>query len=335
MFVAGLEHPIVLAPLAGGPSTPRLAAAVSNAGGLGMLAFGYLSPDAAHEQLAELRELTDRPFGVNVFVPGEASPPETYEPYVERLRQTGIELGEPRFDDDGWDAKLALLREQPPAVVSFVFGCPTAEEVAMLKAAGAEVWVTVTGPDEARLAASRGAGGIVAQGAEAGGHRASFEDRPDMPLYGLLSLLQLVTEAVDLPVVATGGIATASGVAAVLAAGAVAAQVGTAFMLAPEAGTAPALREAIASDAPTQLTRAFTGRLARGIRNRFMEQHGDVAPTAYPEVHYLTAPLRAAARKAGDADSINLWAGEAHALARELPAAEITRMLAEGARRGA
>ena len=335
MVVDGLEHPIVLAPMAGGPSTPPLAAAVSNAGGLGVLALGYLSAGAAAEQLAELRDLTDRPFGVNLFVPGDPNPAELYQPYAERLRQTGLRLGEPHFDDDDWDAKLALLSAQPPAVVSFTFGCPSAEVVSSLRSTGAETWVTVTAPEEARLAASRGVDAVVAQGAEAGGHRASFENRADMPLYGLLALLQLVTGAVEVPVVATGGIATGPAVAAVLSAGAAAAQVGTAFMRAPEAGTAQALRDAVASDTPTQLTRAFTGRLARGIRNRFMAEHGEAAPAAYPEVHHLTAPLRAAAREAGDPESINLWAGEAHALAQELPAAEITSMLAEGARRGA
>jgi nitronate monooxygenase len=319
--------------MAGGPSTPELAAAVSDAGGLGFLALGYLTSKAAGEQVAALRRLTDRPFGVNLFVPGAPSEPDGYAPYVERLRRSGLQLGDPRFDDDGWEAKLALVLDQRPAIASFTFGCPTAEVVSTVRSANVEVWVTVTSPAEARLAEARGADVVIAQGAEAGGHRASFEDGPDVPLYGLLALLQLLTAAVDLRVVATGGIATAAAVDAVLSAGARAAQVGTAFMLAPEAGTAPALREAIASDRPTDLTRAFTGRLARGIRNRFMEEHGDAAPVAYPEVHYLTAPLRAAAREAGDAESINLWAGEAHALARPLPAGEITAALNPATRR--
>jgi nitronate monooxygenase len=319
--------------MAGGPSTPSLAAAVSDAGGLGFLALGYLTDEAAGEQIAELRGLTDRPFGVNLFVPGRPSDPDSFARYVERLRRAGLQLGEARFDDDGWGAKLALVLDRRPAVASFTFGCPGPEVVSSLRSAGIEVWVTVTSAEEARLAAARRVDVVIAQGAEAGGHRGSFDNRIEMPVYGLLALLQLVSAAVDLPVVATGGIATGAAVAAVLHAGAAAAQIGTAFMLAPEAGTAPALRRAVASDGQTELTRAFTGRLARGIQNRFMADHGAAAPAAYPEIHNLTAPLRSAAREAGDAESINLWAGEAHALAKPLPAGELTVALAREARR--
>jgi nitronate monooxygenase len=197
-----------------------------------------------------------------------------------------------------------------------------------LREVGAEVWVTVTSAEEAREASRIGADALVVQGAEAGGHRGSFVDRPGLPTYGLLALLALVRATVDLPLVAAGGIADGGGVAAALCAGAVAAQIGTAFMLAPEAGTSPAHRAALRSGTDTVLTRAFTGRLARGIRNRFIEEHETYAPLAYPEVHHVTAPLRAAARQAGDPDRINLWAGEAHQLARERPAAEIARLFA-------
>ena len=169
------------------------------------------------------------------------------------------------------------------------------------------------------------------QGAEAGGHRGSFEDREDRVDYGLLALLQLVRARTDLPLVATGGIATGEGVAAVLAAGAAAAQVGSAFMRSPEAGTSPAQRAAHATTQPTGLTRAFSGRLARGIVNRLQAEHSGDAPMAYPEIHHVTSPLRAAARRAGDAELINLWAGEAHELAEERPAGEIVAALAAGA----
>ena len=319
MVLEGVARPIVLAPLAGGPSTPELAAAVCEAGGLGFLAAGYLSASALAARLARLRELTSRPFGVNVFVPG---PPFAGDlaPFVERL---GPGAGEPRWDDDDWEAKLALLRAAPPAVVSFTFGCPDHDVIASLPC---EVWVTVTTPDEARIAAGAGADALVVQGAEAGGHRASFADRPEVPVIGLLPLLQLVRDAVDLPLIATGGLATPEAVAATCAAGARAAQIGTAFLRCPEAGTSEVHRRALASDAPTALTRAFTGRLARGIRNRFMDEHPD-APVAYPEIHHVTAPLRAAGRQRGDADVVNLWAGEAHALARAEPAAEVVRRL--------
>ncbi len=331
-----LDVPIVLAPLAGGPTTPELAAAVCEGGGLGFLAAGYLTAAAAGERVAALRELTARPFGLNLFVPGPApADPTVYAGYASRVaadaRRAGLEAGEPRFEDDDWAAKLALVEELAPDVVSFTFGCPAAGEIARVQAAGAEAWVTVTSPDEAEIAAAAGADALVAQGGEAGGHRGTFADAHGAPLLGLLPLLQLIRAATDRPLVATGGIATGGAVAAVLCAGAEAAQVGTAFLRATEAGTPAAHREALATTRETALTRAFTGRLARGIRNRFMDEHPD-APLAYPELHHLTSPLRKAARESGDAEAINLWAGEAHALAAEKPAAEILAELAGGAR---
>jgi nitronate monooxygenase len=334
-----LGVPIVLAPLAGGPSTPELAAAVSNAGGLGFVAAGYLSASALEERLERTRKLTGAPVGVNLFVPGTPTPPEALEAYAVRLageaRQARVELGAARFDDDDWAAKLDLLTATPVPVVSFTFGCPAPEVLDRLHHAGGEVWVTVTRPGEARQAADAGADTLVVQGAEAGGHRASFHDDPaEGPGggIGLLSLLQLVRAQVDLPLVASGGIATGAGIAAVLVAGAAAAQLGTAFLRCPEAGTAEVHRQALAGDAPTAMTRAFTGRLARGIRNRFMDQHSAAAPAAYPELHHLTAPLRQAGRTAGDPALVNLWAGQSFELGRDLPAGQLVRTLADEAR---
>jgi len=333
----GLSVPIVQAPLAGGASTPALAAAVSESGGLGFVAAGYKTPEDLRANIAATVKLTSRPFGVNVFVPdvGPAGE-ETVRPYVKSLEAesaaAGVALGEPRFDDDRWDEKLAVLFEDPPAVVSFTFGSPPAGVVGRLQDAGAQVWVTVTDPAEAREAAATGANALVVQGAEAGGHRASFIDTDDRDELGLLAAIQLVKAAVDLPLVATGGIATGAGVAAVLAAGASAAQVGTAFMRCPEAGTAGAHREALSSSTRTGYTRAFSGRLARGIVNRFQSEHSADAPRAYPEVHHVTAPLRAHARETGDLDVLHLWAGQAHELAREEPAAEVVARLAGEAR---
>ena len=325
MILSSLAHAIVLAPLAGGPSTPDLAAAVSDAGGLGFLAAGYLSADAMREDIGAVRARTRAAFGVNLFVPGSpAADAEAVRAYVDRL---GPGAGTPRFDDDDWEAKLDALRREPVPVVSFTSGCPEADVVRGLRSAGTEVWMTVTDVAEARAARQAGADVLVLQGTEAGGHRASFVDRPGVEGLGLLALLRLVAASeVRLPLVAAGGIGDGAAVAAVRAAGAAAAQLGTAFLLAPEAGTHPAHRRAIASEAPTALTRAFTGRLARGVVNGFMAAHSD-APVAYPEIHHATAPLRAAARERGDADGFNLWAGQAHALARELPAAEIVRTL--------
>ena len=331
-----LEHPVIQAPLGGGPSTPALAAAVSEAGGLGFLAAGYRSPAAVRDEIAECRRLSGRPFGVNQFVPGPAlANRDALDAYGSALAgeaaRYGVPLGEPVHDDDGWDEKLALFADERVPVVSVTFGCPSSAEVEMLHAAGCALWVTVTTPAEAATAQARGADALVAQGVEAGGHRGSFDDAAPGDV-GLLALLQLVRAVSDLPLVATGGIATGRGIAAVLAAGAAAAQLGTAFLLTPEAATSPAHREALREARSTALTRAFTGRSARGIENRFMRDHEDDVPQGYPEVHHLTAPVRVAAREQGDADGFHVWAGQAHPLALELPAGDLVRRLAEEAR---
>ena len=331
-----MEVPIVGAPLAGGPSTPALAAAVSEAGGLGFVAAGYKTAAELAGEIAEVRRLTSQPYGVNLFFPTRLEVDEAaIADYAERIgpeaERAGVALGEPRWSDDDWEAKLNVVARERPSVVSFAFGCPERELVSSLRAEGIAVWCTVTSPAEARLADAAGVDALVVQGAEAGGHQSSFDD-PDSPPVGLLSLLELVRTASDLPLIGAGGIATGRGVAEVLAAGAVAAQIGSALMLTPEAGTSEPHRRAFAHDEATALTRAFTGRRARGIVNRFMREHGAEAPRAYPQVHYLTAPLRAAARAAGDAGAINLWAGEAYRLARAEPAGELVKRWAQEAR---
>jgi nitronate monooxygenase len=334
LLLDALRVPIVQAPLAGGASTPALTAAVVEAGGFGFVAAGYRTPVQVSEDVAAVRSLTGGAIGVNLFVPGRAAKASAYEDYVASLadeaRERGVELGEPRFEDDAWEAKLALLEADPVAVVSFTFGCPDASVVARLQSVGSEVWITVTDPDEAEQAAGVGADALVVQGIEGGGHRASFVDADGAGEFGLLALLALLRARAKLPLVASGGIATGAALAAVLCAGARAAQVGTAFMRCPEAGTSPAHRDALATPAPTRLTRAFTGRRARGIANRFLREHSADAPVAYPEIHHVTAPLRAAGRAANDPEVLNLWAGQAHELATDLPAADVVaRMAAE------
>jgi nitronate monooxygenase len=330
-----LRHPIVLAPLAGGASTPRLTAAVSKAGGFGFLAGGYLAPEALEERFVEVQQLTEAPFGVNLFVPGDPGAGAGLDDYLERMAEEaeryGADVGEARYHDDGFEQKLELLVQQSPAVVSFTFGCPDPDRLAELRDRGVEAWVTVTTPAEAEIATRAGADALVLQGAEAGGHRASFTDTDEEPL-STLALLRLVARGSQLPLVAAGGLTDGPAVAAVLAAGATAAQLGTAFLRADEAGTEPAYREALTSPTPTALTRAFSGRRARGIVNRFLAEHSDAAPSAYPQVHYATSALRAAARKRGDADGFNLWAGQAHELAPSGPASQIVRAIAEEAR---
>ncbi|MDX6511456.1 MAG: nitronate monooxygenase [Gaiellaceae bacterium] len=321
--------------MAGGPSTPALVAAVSEAGGLGFLAAGYKSPDAVREEIRAVRELTSAPFGLNLFVPGRGEADETalarylesLQPDAERL---GVEVGEPRWDDDAWDAKFAVVVEERVPIVSTTFGYPPPEAMARLQAAGIAVWVTVTEVDEAQEAREAGADALVVQGVEAGAHRGTFVDEDGRGEVPLLPLFRGVAAAVDLPLVATGGLADAAGVATVLAAGARAAQLGTAFLLCPEAGTSEPHRAALREGGrATVLTRAFTGRRARALENRFTRDHPD-APSAYPQINYATSPLRAAARASGDAESLHLWAGQTFAHGDERRAHDLVRSLDPG-----
>jgi nitronate monooxygenase len=323
-----LPLPIVQAPMAGGPSTPALAVAVCEAGGLGFLAAGYKRAEAVRDDIATVRAATAAPFGVNVFVPTPApTAPDSLRDYLAELapeaERQGAELGEPRFEDDDWARKLELVCEERIPVVSFTFGCPPADVVSRLQACGCAAWVTVTRVEEALEAQRAGADALVVQGTEAGGHRGAFVDDEDAAGSGMLALLRVISNTVPLPLIATGGIADGPALAAVLAAGAVLGQIGTALMLAPEAGTNAAQRSLMNDRTPTRLTRAFSGRLARGMVNRFLLEHSATAPSAYPEIHHVTSPLRAAARKRGDADAFNLWAGQAHELAKARPAGEI------------
>jgi nitronate monooxygenase len=332
-----LAYPIVGAPLAGGPSTPALTATVSNAGGLGFLAAGYLSVDALKQQIDEARALTDAPFGVNIFCIGETPVDESaLRAYVERIRGEAtthdVELGEPRFEDDGFDAKVNLVIEERIPIVSFTFGCPDRAVLDRLHDGGAAAWATVTEPDEARLAEAAGADALVVQGVEAGGHRGSFTDVDGVGEMPLRALLDAVGGMIGLPLVAAGGVMDGRSVADAIRAGAAAAQLGSALLLTPEAGTSETQRAAFASGGETALTRAFTGRKARGIVNRFMTDYGPHAPSAYPQIHHVTAPLRKAGREQGDAEVINLWAGQGYALAQRKPAGEIVRKIGEDAR---
>ncbi|GAA2715089.1 MULTISPECIES: nitronate monooxygenase [Streptomyces] len=335
-----LAHPIVQAPMAGGASTPALAAAVCDAGGLGFLAAGYKSPGALREEIRQVRALTSRPFGVNLFLPQPpAADPGAVAAYARRIAPEaaayGVALGDAhQATDDGYDAKFAALLDDPVAVVSFTFGCPSRTAVDALAAVGTATVVTVTSAAEARAAHRAGADAVCVQGVEAGGHQGTHHDdvRADRPGAGtgLLALLAEVRESVPLPVIAAGGLMRGGQIAAVLAAGACAAQLGTAFLPCPESGAHPVHKSALTDPAfpGTELTRAFSGRPARGLVNRFLREHGPAAPAAYPQVHHLTSPLRRAAAAAGDAGALNLWAGQGHRLARTLPAAELVAVLA-------
>jgi nitronate monooxygenase len=332
-----LGAPIVAAPMAGGPTTPELVAAVASAGGLGFLAAGYKTAEQVADDIDAVQRLTDAPFGVNVFVPGPPTADRAaIDAYAARLSddaaRLGVELGEPRYSDDDYSAKLALLRRRRVAVVSTTFGLADASDVALLQAAGSEVWATVTSPAEAERAARIGVDALVAQGMEAGAHRSGGDDADEYALLPLLRLLAASPATAVLPVVAAGGIVDGAGVAAALVAGAAAVQLGTAFLRCPEAGTSEPHRQALARAGQTRLTRAFTGRRARGIVNRFIAEHDDEAPRGYPETHFVTSPLRAAARAAGDGDALHLWAGQAYPLAPEAPAGDVVALLMGDAR---
>jgi len=311
--------PVVLAPLAGGPSTPELAAAVANAGGLGFVAGGYLSAEELAAQLRRTRELTEGPIGVNLFVVRETAVDEAaVARYADGLRAEGYDLGEPRFDDDALAAKIDVALAADVDVISTTFGPPPAR---LLEHARVPVWATISSPADA----DGDADVLVVQGIEAGGHRGAFDDSDESDL-PLLELLAVIRARTDRPLVAAGGVTDRAAAEAALAAGAVAVQAGTAFLLCPEAGTHPVHRAAIARGGMTAMTRAFTGRRARGLENAFMRDHPD-APSAYPQLHYLTAPLRAAARAAGDGERVNLWAGTAFARARAVPASDVVESL--------
>ncbi|HEY7917912.1 MAG TPA: nitronate monooxygenase [Acidimicrobiales bacterium] len=331
-----LRWPIIGAPMAGGPSTPALAAAVGHAGGLGFLAGGYRTAEALAGEIEAVRALTTAPFGVNLFVPGDPAVDEgAVEGYLAGLRAEADELGVdlvPTWDDDGWAEKIALLVTRPVPVVSFTFGCPVATVVDRLRRAGSRIVVTVTDPVEARAAAAAGADAVCAQGIEAGGHQSTFSDDVGLETgMGLPTLIPAVCRAVDLPVIAAGGMMTGADVAVAVTAGAVAAQVGTALLRCPESGAHHLHKEALADPAfgATAMTRAFSGRRARGLVNRFVRAHPD-APSAYPQINNATRALRREAARRGDAQTINLWAGQGFARAEERPAAEvIARMGAE------
>jgi nitronate monooxygenase len=333
--IEDISKPLIVAPMAGGPSTPQLAAAASNAGGLGMLAAGLLSPDALAESIDAARKLTSGPLGVNLFVPQPSAGTQCqYTEYAKALaseaRRYGVRVGTPQDHDDGWAAKLVVVWDMRPAVVSFTFGLPSEQTCSHLRSSGILLLASVTTVAEAKMAVARGVDALIVQGPAAGGHRATFDPAAPPCDTPLLQLLNAICVDVDVPVVACGGLATADDVARVLAVGAVAAQLGTAFLLADEAGTHPTYRAALrdAAFAETVVTRAFTGRYARALRNGFVDRYGKQAPFGFPQIGFVTAPLQSAAGEADDPHGLALWAGTTFRQARHGSVAEIFGSLA-------
>jgi nitronate monooxygenase len=333
-----LDLPIASAPMAGGPASPELVAAVGGAGGMGFLGAGYGPATKLRDQIRQTRELTGRPFGVNLFVPSDArqeSVGAALAAYRELLQSAaegrGLSLPEAQWHDTThFDDKVELLVAEPVASVTFTFGLPPAGVMDRLRAAGSVVGVTVTDADEAAAATAAGADFLCVQAATAGGHRSTHTLDAEPNDLALVPLLQQVRSATSLPLVGAGGISTAQDVRDALGAGAVVVQVGSALLRTPESGATPAYKAALAdpSRQETVVTRAFTGRPARMLRNAFIERYGDRAPAAFPMVQQVVAPLRAAATEAGDIEGQPLYAGVGHLSARDEPAAEVVRDLA-------
>jgi NAD(P)H-dependent flavin oxidoreductase YrpB (nitropropane dioxygenase family) len=323
--------------MAGGPSTPALAAAVSAAGGFAFLPAGYLSAEAFADDLAAAHA-TGSGFGVNLFVPQPgAIAPDAYRAYADAIRGEADELGvelpaEPRHDDDAWREKVALLVADPVPVVSLTFGLPERSDIAALRAAGSRVLATVTTPEEARAADAAGVDGLVVQGPAAGGHSGTFDPRRTITDAATADVVRAVGGVTRLPLVAAGGVSGPGDVRDLVAAGAETVAVGTLLLRATEAGTTATHRAALADPAftDTVVTHAFTGRPARALRNDFAERHHAAAPYGYPELHHLTRDLRRAAARAGDPHRLHLWAGTGWRSAEERPAGEIVRELTAG-----
>jgi len=330
-----MRTPLIAAPMAGGPTTVALALATTAAGALSFLAAGMKTPEEMASEIAEFRRGSTESFGVNLFVPPAESPNVDLLPYAEQIRpeaeRLGVSVGSPGRTDDYFADKLDLLLADPVPAVSFTFGLPDTGSIQTLRALGTVVIATVTNPSEALTATEAGVDLICVQAAAAGGHRGTFGNYDGSTL-PLLDLIKTVHDFAGVPMIAAGGIAQSADLKAVLEAGVVVgAQVGTAFLAANESGAAEVYKAALSDGtARTAVTRAFTGRPARGLINRFMRSYEAKAPKAYPEVNALTGPIRRAGAAQGDTSVMSLWAGTGHAHAQRKPAEQIVDDLFRG-----
>jgi nitronate monooxygenase len=336
----GLEKPVIQAPMAGGTTTPELVAAVSNAGGLGSLGAAYMTPGAIRKAIGRVRSLTDKAFAVNLFVPTpfEIDPrriersQRLLEPY---RRELGVEPAKPARYREDFDEQLAVVVEERVPVFSFTFGSLPGAEVERLKEAGAVVVGTATTVEEGERLQAEGVDAVVAQGAEAGAHRGTFLKNFGNSMVGTMALVPQLVDALDVPVIASGGIMDGRGLAAALCLGAQAVQMGTAFLVCEESGAPSAHKAAVLgmADDGTTITRAFSGRPARGIKNRFLLEmaahEGDLPP--FPVQNVLTGGIRGAARDQDRPEFMSLWAGQAARLARRARAADLADEISKGA----
>ena len=336
-FAACMTYPIIQGPMAGGASTPELAAAVSNAGGLGSLAVSLLAPATIAEKAARIRNLTDRPFCLNLFVQQTPAPSEAdIAQAVALLQPAWSSLGWPTLPRPAswcqdFAAQFDMLLAIKPAVASFTFDILSKQQVAQLHAAGILVIGTVTTVAEGLAWQAAGADAVVASGIESGGHRGTFIGRQEEANSPGKALWAAVAHALAIPVIAAGGIMTGGEIREALALGAVAVQMGTAFLVTDESGIHPAYRARLLDDQPktTRLTRSISGRYARGIENRFMREMAAVESQvpAYPVQNALTGSIRAAAATNNDPEWMSLWAGTGVTRARAMPAAALVRTL--------
>jgi nitronate monooxygenase len=341
----GIEHPIILAPMGGGPGTPELVAAVSNAGGLGSLAAGYLTPGEIDGAIRRIRVLTAKPFNVNLFTGGPAGGREIDPaPMLVLLAEIHATLGlpppaMPEAPGDSFAAQFDAVLRARPAVFSFTFGVPPAGAMDSLRTEGIATMGTATTVEEARILVRAGVDAVVAQGAEAGGHRGTFDGAFEAAMVPTLDLVGAIAGSVRIPVIAAGGLMDGRDIAAALSRGASAVQLGTAFLACPESGASEAYKRAIlaARHDTTVITRAFSGRPARGLANamtaKLAGREGMILP--YPAQNSLTRALRAAAARAGNAEYLALWAGTGVARVRAMPAGDLVRRLIDELRAAA
>ena len=330
-----MSIPLIAAPMSGGPTTPAMVSAATQAGGLGLLAAGYKTVDAIEAEIKSVRS-EGIPFGVNVFTPNPLPvDPDSYRAYAAIMQREADQFGlslppEPIEDTDKFDEKIALLLDDPVPMVSFTFGIPPRSVIAALRQAGSVVVQTVTTAEEAAQARDAGVDMLAVQAAVAGGHSGTLSPRRPLTPVPLVDLVEQIVATVGLPVLAAGGLATPSAVADVIRAGAAAAVVGTVLLRADESGASATHQAALTDPSRTEtvLTHAFTGRPARGLRNAFIDAHEAQAPLGYPALHYLTSPLRKAAAAAGKPDYVHLWAGTGYRNATAEPTSDILRRLA-------
>jgi nitronate monooxygenase len=331
--------PVIQAPMAGGPSSRELVAAASTAGALGSFGFAYTQPDDMKRQAEWVRGKTSRPFGVNLFVSPQPAPiaaeqqKQALEAVGRFYRELGLPAPEPAKAPYAPDleAQLKAVEDIRPAVFTVHLGGLKPEQVKAFRSKGIVVGGSANCVAEAKGLEAAGFDFVIAQGGEAGGHRGSYLRDPYQSLTGTLALTRLIVRAVGIPVVAAGGIMDGAGIAAVLALGAQAAQLGTAFIPCPESGASQVHKELLVklAEDETMITEKFSGKPARGIVNRFIREMADAPQLAFPAQNSLTGKLRAASNKAGKADFVALWAGQAAPLARALPAAELIARLDE------